>query len=376
MVGGRPPRYRTTMVVMSVRRSGARVIRQRVDTGVAELVGDRDRPRAWTLLVDGTPQSYVDLDDPQYLEFEYMRRLGHLVDLAAPAGEPLQVLHLGGGGLTLARYVAATRPGSGQLAVESDAELVELVRRQLPLSQRGRRAGGARAGGASAGGASAGGISAGRVRVRTGDARAVLEQVPAGSFAVVVADLFTGARTPAHLTSAEFAAAVDRALMASGIYAVNIGDGPPLAYARAQAATVRSVFPCACLIADAGVLRGRRFGNLVLAAAHRQLPVAGLARRAAADPFPGRLVHGADLDRFAAGARPVTDARAESSPAPPPGTFDIKRKPGRLALCRSRPDQNINRAETGTPVRLACRPSTKLAMAGSASVPLTTMATQ
>ena len=29
-----------------------------------------------------------------------------------------------------------------------------------------------------------------------------------------------------------------------------------------------------------------RFGNLVLAAAHRGLPVAGLARRAAADPFP------------------------------------------------------------------------------------------
>jgi hypothetical protein len=356
------------MVVMSDRRTGrgARVIRQRVDAGVAELVGDRDRPRAWTLLVDGTPQSYVDLDDPQYLEFEYMRRLGHFIDLAAPAGEPLRVLHLGGGGLTLARYVAATRPGSSQLAVESDAGLAELVRRQLPLSQRGHRAGGT----------SAGGTSAGRVRVRTGDARAVLEQIPAGSFEVVVADLFTGARTPAHLTSAEFAAAADRVLTASGIYAVNVGDGPPLAYARAQVATARSVFPCACLIADAAVLRGRRFGNLVLAAAHRGLPVGGLARRAAADPFPGRVVHGSDLDRFAAGARPVTDARAESSPAPPPGAFDIKRKPGQTALCRPSPDQNINRADAGKPLSLACRPSTKLAMAGSASVPLTTMATQ
>ena len=123
------------MVVMSDRRSsrGARIIRQRVDAGIAELVGDRDRPGGWTLLVDGTPQSHVDLDDPQYLEFEYMRRLGHLIDLAAPAAEALRVLHLGGGGLTLARYVAATRPGSDQLAVESDATLVELVRRQLPL---------------------------------------------------------------------------------------------------------------------------------------------------------------------------------------------------------------------------------------------------
>jgi hypothetical protein len=97
------------------------------------------------------------------------------------------------------------------------------------------------------------------------------------------------------------------------------------------------------------VLRGRRFGNLVLAAAPGGLPVAGLARRAAADPFPGRVVHGDDLDRFAAGVRPVTDARAESSPAPPPGIFGSRRKPGQLALCRSVPGQNISGWHTGQP---------------------------
>ena len=267
-----------------------------------ELVADPDRPRAWTLLVDGAPQSHVDLDDPRHLEFEYVRRLGHLVDLAAPPGEPLRVLHLGGGGLTLARYVAATRPGSDQLAVEADAALLELVRRRLPLDQRGRRSGGGRAG---------------RVRVRVADARAVLEQVPAGSFDVVIADLFTGARTPAHLTSAEFAAAVARALGPSGIYGSNVGDGPPLVHARARAATVCSVFRHACLIADAPLLRGRRFGNLVLAAAQHGLPVAELTRRTAADPFPARVVAGDDLARFVAGAKPITDAVAEPSPAPP-----------------------------------------------------------
>jgi hypothetical protein len=89
-------------------------------------------------------------------------------------------------------------------------------------------------------------------------------------------------------------------------------------------ATVCSVFPHACLIADPAVLRGRRFGNLVVAAARRGLPVAGLARRAAGDPFPGRLVRGADLDRFAAGAKPITDARAEPSLRPPPDVFAIR----------------------------------------------------
>ncbi|HXW45398.1 MAG TPA: spermine synthase, partial [Streptosporangiaceae bacterium] len=52
------------------------------DEPTVELLGDLDRPRAWMLLVDGTPQSHVDLDDPLYLEFEYMRRLGHVIDLA------------------------------------------------------------------------------------------------------------------------------------------------------------------------------------------------------------------------------------------------------------------------------------------------------
>ena len=297
-------------------------VQAEVASGVAELVADADRPRAWTLCVDGIPQSHVDLDDPEYLEFEYMRRLGHLADLAAPAGEPLRVLHLGGGALTLARYVAATRPGSRQLAVDSDAALVDLVRRLLPLDQPARRPGAGRSG---AGRSGAGGAGAARIRVRVGDARAVLEEVKPASFDLVIADLFAGARTPAHVTTVEFAAAAAAALRPGGIFAANLGDGPPLTHARARVATVRAVFPHACLIADPAVLRGRRFGNLVLAASAAELPVAGLARRTASDPFPGRVVGGADLDRFAAGAKPVSDAQAVPPPIPPPRLFEVRR---------------------------------------------------
>ncbi len=270
-----------------------------VDTvhGHAELLRDADRRASWMLLIDGVPQSHVDLDDPGYLDFEYVRRLGHVIDTAAPAGQPLQVLHLGAGALTLARYVAATRPGSRQLAAEIDAALVDLIRARLPL-RRGWS-----------------------VRVRVGDARRVLESQPAGSFDVVISDVFAGGRTPAHLTSAEFTAAVRRALRVTGVFAGNVADGPPLAHARAQVATVLTAFPHACLIADAAVLRGRRFGNLVLAASAEPLPVSTLTRRAAADPMPGRVLDGDELTRFAAGARPVTDADASPSPAPPPGAL-------------------------------------------------------
>jgi len=149
----------------------------------------------------------------------------------------------------------------------------------------------------------------------------VLERVPAGSFGVVVADVFAGGQTPAHLTSVEFTLAAARALAPPGIYAANVADGPPLAHARGRVAAVRSVFPQVCVIAEAAVLRGRRFGNLVVAAAGHELPVAGLIRRTAADPFPARVVEGAALDRFLAGSRPITDAHAEPSPVPPPEVF-------------------------------------------------------
>jgi spermidine synthase len=247
----------------------------------------------------------VDLDDPGYLDFEYVRRIGHVIDEAAPAGQPLRVLHLGAGALTLARYVASTRPGSPQLAVEVDAALVGLIRLRLPLRNP-------------------------RLRVRVGDARAELERLRPGSFDVVIADVFAGGRTPAHLTSAEFWAAALRAVQGTsrgsrgsrgGVVAANVADGAPLAHTRAQVATVREVFPHVCLIADAAVLRGRRFGNLVLAASPEPLPVDALTRRAAGDPMPGRVVHGADLARFTAGAKAVTDATAVPSPAAPPGAF-------------------------------------------------------
>jgi Spermine/spermidine synthase domain len=286
------------------RRDGP-AVRRLGERDAVELLADPDRPRAWTLLVDSTPQSYVDLDDPGYLDFEYMQRIGHVLDLAAPGGAPLRVLHLGGGALSLARYVAATRPGSSQLAVESDAAVVDLVRERLPVRQPARRAGG----------------RAGRVTVRVGDARAVLSGLRASSYDVVIADVFAGAQTPAHLTTVEFAAAAHAVLRASGIFVVNIGDGPPLAHARARTAAARAVFADTCLMADAGVLRGRRFGNLVLAASGGELPVPGLTRLVAADPFPARLLHGADLDKFVAGARPITDATAERSPQPPPEAF-------------------------------------------------------
>jgi spermidine synthase len=281
------------------RRQSAAVsaVVEAVDGGLAELIPDRDRARAWTLLLDGAPQSHVDLDDPAYLSFEYQRRLGHVVDLVAPPGRPVHAVHLGGGALTLARYVAVTRPRSTQQVVERDAALVQLVRRELPLAPNAR------------------------IRVRSADAREGLAKVPDGWADLVIADVFSGARTPAHLTSTEFLDDVRRALKPGGFYAANLADGPPLAHLRGQIATAAARFAQLALVADPTVLRGKRFGNAVLVACDHPLPLAELTRRAASDPHPARVEHGKQLTDFTGGAVPVTDAAAVASPAPPPSVF-------------------------------------------------------
>ncbi|MEU6240655.1 fused MFS/spermidine synthase [Streptomyces sp. NPDC047024] len=279
------------------RGSAAEAVVEAVDGGLAELIPDPDRSRAWTLLVDGAPQSHVDLDDPAHLSFEYQRRIGHVIDLAAPPGKPLRAVHLGGGALTLARYVAATRPRATQQVVERDAALVQLVRRELPLDPNSR------------------------IRVRSADAREGLAKVPDGWADLIVADVFSGARTPAHLTSTEFLDEARRALSPSGLYVANLADGPPLTHLRGQIATAAARFAELAVIADAAVLRGKRFGNAILIAADIPLPITELTRRAASDPHPGRVEHGRALLDFTGGAAPVTDSAAVASPAPPPSVF-------------------------------------------------------
>jgi spermidine synthase len=265
---------------------------------LARLEESRTRPGAWTLYVDGTPQSHVDLEDPEWLGFEYVRRIGHAIDLVRSPGTPVTALHLGGGALTLPRYVIATRPGSRQQVVELESDLVDFVREELPMP-RGAQ-----------------------VRIRHGDAREVLGKLPAGLHRAVdlaVVDIFSGARTPAHVTSAEF-----YGLAPGGILAVNVADGAGLAFARSQAATLAHVFAHVAIAADTSMLKGRRFGNVVMFASDAELPFASMPRRLASDPSPSKLVEGDELRRFIAGAPVVTDATAVPSPPPSRSVFLAK----------------------------------------------------
>ena len=280
------------------RRALRGTVTRTVGTGEATLVPDPDLPEGWLLLIDGTQQSHVDLADPGRLVFEYMRRIGHVIDLLPPG--PLRVAHLGGGAMALARYASQTRPRTRNLVIEHDAELVELVRAHLPWPRDHQ------------------------IRVRTAEARAALESLPDASADLIILDVIASARTPGNLTSVEAFGHVRRVLDPAGTLVANIADESPLTYARRYVAGVQATFDRVVLAAEPAVLRGRRFGNLVVVAQSpwaEPLDIDALARRSAGDPWPARVVHGPTLDAFVGDHPPFTDATATGSPTPPPGVF-------------------------------------------------------
>lgn len=255
----------------------------------------------WELDVDGTPQSHVDLDDPSHLHFEYIARMAAVVDLLRMPGQPLTAVHLGAGALTLPRYIEHTRPGSRQQVIELEQPLIDLVREHLPLP-RGAQ-----------------------LRVRIGDAREVAGRLPQGLMGaadLVVSDVFAGSQTPAHLTTVEYYRTLSRVLAPDGVLLVNVADGSGLAFARRQVATVREVLAHVVVLAEVQTLKGRRFGNLVIAASAAPLPTAWLPRLMAAGPHPAKVAQGAELDEFARGARVSVDADAQASPKPSSTLFD------------------------------------------------------
>lgn len=251
--------------------------------GLAELRPDPAREQGWELLVGGVSQSYVDLADPRHLAFEYVRRIAAVLRVARPAGVPMTVLHLGGGALTLARYVAATRPGSAQTVVERDGELLALVSRVLPPPAA--------------------------VRVVVGDAATALRAAEPAAYDVIISDVFDGAAMPRSVAGTGFAEAAAAKLRTGGLLVMNLTDLPPLAGSRIQAATLRAAFGDVALIASAALLRGRRAGNVVLVAgrAPGDLSVDRLAGGVARDAEPGRVLHADRLDDFIAGAKARLD---------------------------------------------------------------------
>lgn len=266
--------------------------------GTTRIRFEPDDGGGTTVVVDGHPQSHVDLRDPGLLAFDYVAQAA-LVLATLPAG-PLRVTHVGGAGMTLARWLAWSRPGSPQIVLEPDAELTALVRTRLPLP-RGHR-----------------------VRVRPVDGAAGLAGLATGSADAVVLDAYAAGRVPASLVGPGALGQVARVLADAGVFVANLADEPGLRWVARFLATLGSVggFPEVALLAAPEVFKGRRFGNVVVAAGRSGLDLDALRRGTAGAPVPTGIRVGGEVTRLVAGARPFTDADGLGSPTPPaPGTW-------------------------------------------------------
>lgn len=250
-----------------------------------------DGPDTYVVRFSGMDQSHVDLGDPRRIAFDYVRRMADVVDIHAAPGEPLRVVHVGGAGMTLPRYVSVTRPGSWQVVLEPDEQLTELVRRELPLP---RRSG---------------------IKVRAVDGRAGIAAMRDDQAQLVVVDAFADARVPADLVTSEFFASVDRVVEPGGLVLLNLTDRAPFAWTRRVVAGLREVFGDPMVSAEPATLRGRRPGNLLVVASRSGPPEQALAARATSSPAPYRVLGPSLVRDTFGGGRPFTDADRERSPA-------------------------------------------------------------
>jgi spermidine synthase len=250
-------------------------------------------------MMDGSPQSHVNLADPGSLGFEYIAHFAAVID-TLPSG-PLRITHVGGAGLTLARYVNAERPGSPQIVLEPNVRLTELVRRELPLPRRHR------------------------IRVRPVDGLTGVTQLADGSADVVVLDAYAEGRVPAELATMEFLTDVSRVLREDGTMLLNIADEPNMDYLRRVYAGLFGVFGQVAAIGTHEILKGKRFGNTVAVASHRRLDIAALRRQVARMSFPTGLRDGNQLARqFAGSAAFKTNDSLPSPPPPPPKGWRVR----------------------------------------------------
>ena len=244
----------------------------------ARIEVDPAAPSGRMLLLDDAHHSYVDLRDPTHLGFPYTQWIADAIDATAPPGAPLDVAWIGGGGFTLPRWLAATRPRSRSHVFEVDGELVELVRERLGLR------------------------TSPRLRVTIADARIALEREPADSADVLVGDAFGNYAVPWHLATREWTAQIDRVLRPDGVYALNVIDFSPLSLLRAETATLLERFRHVRLVTVPDAAGRPGGGNAVLLASHRPLPAEAGSQRAGAVTYRTPAVA-----RFAAGATPLRD---------------------------------------------------------------------
>lgn len=262
------------------------------DYSMIELESDPYTTDGWLISINGVPSSHIVLGAPQALEFEYMRWIATGTRAFTDAHlDPatLRITHLGGGACTMARYFADVYPQSRNTVVELDGELARLAREWFDIPR------------------------APRVKIRVDDAAEVAEAFTPASRDIIIRDVFAGAVTPENFTTVEFLRHCHRGLAPGGLYVANCGDHSDLRGARAELAGMIEVFGHVAVIADPPMLKGRRYGNIILFGSDTELfdaaspAAAAVTRELLGGGVPAQYKDESWVRGFIAGARPRHD---------------------------------------------------------------------
>lgn len=247
----------------------------------ARIVPDGFSESGYILEIGGAEQSHVDLGDPAHIFYEYLRRIGNVIDIFRPDAQPISAAHLGAGALTLARYIQATRPGSTQVAVDIERELPTLVLNELPMPA---------------------GTS---LEVLIDDARAAIPHLASildtqQGIDAIILDIFSGWGAPEHLIEADFYRKLKAELSEAGVVIVNVGDDPGLTFFAAQARTMLGIFDHLWCLTEQSLVSTRQAGNLILVGSQTALDVEARATLLAAGPHPAVVMDTHQLSDFLA----------------------------------------------------------------------------
>ena len=247
-------------------------------------------PTGRTLMLDQLRHAYVDLENPNHLEFAYIRWFDTAVrDIAEARDGDFDAVHLGGGGFTFPRHLAAEYPESRHTILELDPIVHQTAIDELGLEPSPA------------------------LNIVIGDARPSVERLADDSADVVMGDAFGSLSVPWHLTTDEFLGEIDRVLRPDGRYVMNLIDGPALSFVRAETRTLASRFEHVAVMARPGAFDGidggpGGGGNVVILASHDPIDADALAEQAQRSADRVRIIAGADaVDEFIGDAPFLSD---------------------------------------------------------------------
>ncbi|MFB3924551.1 MAG: fused MFS/spermidine synthase [Syntrophales bacterium] len=153
------------------------------------------------LILDHLIHSINDVNDPLYLDYEYIRMYEELIRWQMQHRNSFKALFIGGGGYTFPRYLEVRYPGARIDVVEIDPEVTRVVYRYLGLPRDTK------------------------IRSFNEDGRwFVMNCKEKGSYDFIFGDAFNDISIPYHLTTREFNFRLAELLKPDGVLLANLID--------------------------------------------------------------------------------------------------------------------------------------------------------